>query len=62
MRTKPWLQPMRYGLRPSRVAEIKRRCHSSAGSSLPRQQVEVVQAANERGVAMVYTGVRHFRH
>jgi phosphoribosylaminoimidazolecarboxamide formyltransferase/IMP cyclohydrolase len=23
---------------------------------------EVVAAANERGVAMVYTGVRHFRH
>ena len=23
---------------------------------------EVVNAANERGVAMVYTGVRHFRH
>jgi len=23
---------------------------------------EVVRAADERGVAMVYTGVRHFRH
>jgi phosphoribosylaminoimidazolecarboxamide formyltransferase/IMP cyclohydrolase len=23
---------------------------------------EVVAAANERGVAMVFTGVRHFRH
>ncbi|CAN0592752.1 unnamed protein product, partial [Laminaria digitata] len=23
---------------------------------------EVIQAANEHGVAMVFTGVRHFRH
>jgi phosphoribosylaminoimidazolecarboxamide formyltransferase/IMP cyclohydrolase len=23
---------------------------------------EVIDAANERGVAMVFTGVRHFRH
>jgi phosphoribosylaminoimidazolecarboxamide formyltransferase/IMP cyclohydrolase len=23
---------------------------------------EVIQAANERGLAMVFTGVRHFRH
>jgi phosphoribosylaminoimidazolecarboxamide formyltransferase/IMP cyclohydrolase len=23
---------------------------------------EVIEAANERGVAMVFTGVRHFRH
>jgi phosphoribosylaminoimidazolecarboxamide formyltransferase/IMP cyclohydrolase len=23
---------------------------------------EVIAAANERGVAMVYSGVRHFRH
>jgi phosphoribosylaminoimidazolecarboxamide formyltransferase/IMP cyclohydrolase len=23
---------------------------------------EVIGAANERGVAMVFTGVRHFRH
>jgi phosphoribosylaminoimidazolecarboxamide formyltransferase/IMP cyclohydrolase len=23
---------------------------------------EVIAAANERGIAMVYTGVRHFRH
>jgi phosphoribosylaminoimidazolecarboxamide formyltransferase/IMP cyclohydrolase len=23
---------------------------------------EVITAANERGVAMVFTGVRHFRH
>jgi phosphoribosylaminoimidazolecarboxamide formyltransferase/IMP cyclohydrolase len=23
---------------------------------------EVVAAANERGVAMVYSGIRHFRH
>jgi phosphoribosylaminoimidazolecarboxamide formyltransferase/IMP cyclohydrolase len=23
---------------------------------------EVIAAANERGVAMVFTGVRHFRH
>jgi phosphoribosylaminoimidazolecarboxamide formyltransferase / IMP cyclohydrolase len=23
---------------------------------------EVIAAANERGIAMVFTGVRHFRH
>jgi phosphoribosylaminoimidazolecarboxamide formyltransferase/IMP cyclohydrolase len=23
---------------------------------------EVIQAANERGIAMVFTGMRHFRH
>ena len=23
---------------------------------------EVIQAANEHGIAMVFTGVRHFRH
>jgi phosphoribosylaminoimidazolecarboxamide formyltransferase/IMP cyclohydrolase len=23
---------------------------------------EVIDAANERGVVMVYTGIRHFRH
>jgi phosphoribosylaminoimidazolecarboxamide formyltransferase/IMP cyclohydrolase len=23
---------------------------------------EVISAANERGIAMVFTGIRHFRH
>jgi phosphoribosylaminoimidazolecarboxamide formyltransferase/IMP cyclohydrolase len=26
------------------------------------RDTEVIDAANERGVAMVFTGVRHFRH
>ena len=30
------------------------------GASMRDQ--EVIDAANERGVAMVFTGVRHFRH
>jgi phosphoribosylaminoimidazolecarboxamide formyltransferase/IMP cyclohydrolase len=30
------------------------------GGSLRDQ--EVIQAADERGVAMVFTGIRHFRH
>jgi len=26
------------------------------------RDAEVIAAANERGIAMVFTGVRHFRH
>ncbi|MFS8608090.1 MAG: bifunctional phosphoribosylaminoimidazolecarboxamide formyltransferase/IMP cyclohydrolase, partial [Gammaproteobacteria bacterium] len=26
------------------------------------RDAEVIQAANERGIAMVFTGMRHFRH
>ena len=28
----------------------------------PAMYAEVIAAANERGVAMVFTGTRHFRH
>ena len=33
---------------------------STNGGSMRDQ--EVIDAANERGVAMVFSGVRHFRH
>jgi phosphoribosylaminoimidazolecarboxamide formyltransferase/IMP cyclohydrolase len=35
-------------------------CVAQPGGSMRDQ--EVIDAANERGVAMVFTGVRHFRH
>ena len=35
---------------------------AEASAILGLRDDEVVAAANERGVAMVYTGVRHFRH
>jgi phosphoribosylaminoimidazolecarboxamide formyltransferase/IMP cyclohydrolase len=35
-------------------------CVIQPGGSMRDQ--EVIDAANERGVAMVFTGVRHFRH
>ncbi|HNE60544.1 MAG TPA: bifunctional phosphoribosylaminoimidazolecarboxamide formyltransferase/IMP cyclohydrolase, partial [Ottowia sp.] len=35
-------------------------CVIQPGGSMRDQ--EVIDAADERGVAMVFTGVRHFRH
>ncbi|MEY8879710.1 MAG: bifunctional phosphoribosylaminoimidazolecarboxamide formyltransferase/IMP cyclohydrolase [Leptothrix sp. (in: b-proteobacteria)] len=50
--------PFRDGL--DVVAEAGATCVIQPGGSMRDQ--EVIDAANERGIAMVYTGVRHFRH
>ncbi|NBY71144.1 MAG: bifunctional phosphoribosylaminoimidazolecarboxamide formyltransferase/IMP cyclohydrolase PurH [Betaproteobacteria bacterium] len=50
--------PFRDGL--DVVVDAGATCIIQPGGSMRDQ--EVIDAANERGVAMVYTGVRHFRH
>ena len=50
--------PFRDGL--DVVVDAGATCIIQPGGSM--RDDEVVQAADERGVAMVYTGVRHFRH
>ena len=50
--------PFRDGL--DVVADAGATCVIQPGGSMRDQ--EVIDAANERGVAMVYSGVRHFRH
>ena len=42
------------------VVDAGATCVIQPGGSM--RDDEVVAAANERGVAMVFTGVRHFRH
>ena len=42
------------------AAEAGATCVIQPGGSL--RDDEVIAAADERGVAMVFTGVRHFRH
>jgi phosphoribosylaminoimidazolecarboxamide formyltransferase/IMP cyclohydrolase len=42
------------------AAEAGATCAIQPGGSV--RDKEVIQAANERGIAMVFTGVRHFRH
>jgi len=42
------------------VVDAGATCIIQPGGSM--RDDEVVRAADERGVAMVYTGVRHFRH
>jgi phosphoribosylaminoimidazolecarboxamide formyltransferase/IMP cyclohydrolase len=50
--------PFRDGL--DVVVDAGATCVIQPGGSMRDQ--EVIAAANERGVAMVFTGVRHFRH
>ena len=50
--------PFRDGL--DVVVDAGATCIIQPGGSMRDQ--EVIDAANERGVAMVFTGVRHFRH
>jgi phosphoribosylaminoimidazolecarboxamide formyltransferase/IMP cyclohydrolase len=50
--------PFRDGL--DVLAEAGAACVIQPGGSL--RDDEVIAAANERGIAMVMTGVRHFRH
>ncbi|QIL83419.1 bifunctional phosphoribosylaminoimidazolecarboxamide formyltransferase/IMP cyclohydrolase [Diaphorobacter sp. HDW4A] len=50
--------PFRDGL--DVVVDAGATCVAQPGGSMRDQ--EVIAAANERGVAMVFTGVRHFRH
>jgi phosphoribosylaminoimidazolecarboxamide formyltransferase/IMP cyclohydrolase len=50
--------PFRDGL--DVVVDAGASCVIQPGGSMRDQ--EVIDAANERGVAMVYSGVRHFRH
>jgi phosphoribosylaminoimidazolecarboxamide formyltransferase/IMP cyclohydrolase len=42
------------------VVDAGATCVAQPGGSMRDQ--EVIDAANEHGVAMVFTGVRHFRH
>jgi phosphoribosylaminoimidazolecarboxamide formyltransferase/IMP cyclohydrolase len=50
--------PFRDGL--DVVVDAGATCVAQPGGSM--RDSEVIDAANERGVAMVFTGVRHFRH
>jgi phosphoribosylaminoimidazolecarboxamide formyltransferase/IMP cyclohydrolase len=50
--------PFRDGL--DVVVDAGATCVIQPGGSM--RDDEVIAAANERGVAMVYSGVRHFRH
>jgi phosphoribosylaminoimidazolecarboxamide formyltransferase/IMP cyclohydrolase len=50
--------PFRDGL--DVVAEAGARCIVQPGGSV--RDEEVIAAADERGIAMVFTGTRHFRH
>ena len=42
------------------AAEAGATCAIQPGGSV--RDAEVIQAADERGLAMVFTGIRHFRH
>ena len=42
------------------AAEAGATCAIQPGGSV--RDAEVIQAANERKMAMVFTGIRHFRH
>jgi phosphoribosylaminoimidazolecarboxamide formyltransferase / IMP cyclohydrolase len=42
------------------VAEAGATCVIQPGGSM--RDEEVIAAADERGIAMVFSGVRHFRH
>ena len=50
--------PFRDGL--DVLADAGAACVIQPGGSI--RDAEVIAAANERGIAMVFTGVRHFRH
>jgi phosphoribosylaminoimidazolecarboxamide formyltransferase/IMP cyclohydrolase len=50
--------PFRDGL--DVVVDVGAQCVIQPGGSM--RDDEVIAAADERGVAMVFTGVRHFRH
>ena len=50
--------PFRDGL--DAVADAGATCVIQPGGSV--RDDEVIAAANERGIAMVFTGMRHFRH
>jgi phosphoribosylaminoimidazolecarboxamide formyltransferase/IMP cyclohydrolase len=50
--------PFRDGL--DVIIDVGASCVIQPGGSM--RDDEVIAAANERGVAMVFTGVRHFRH
>jgi phosphoribosylaminoimidazolecarboxamide formyltransferase/IMP cyclohydrolase len=50
--------PFRDGL--DVVAEVGATCVIQPGGSI--RDAEVIAAADERGIAMVFTGTRHFRH
>ena len=50
--------PFRDGL--DAIVDAGARCIIQPGGSV--RDAEVIAAANERGVAMVFTGMRHFRH
>jgi phosphoribosylaminoimidazolecarboxamide formyltransferase/IMP cyclohydrolase len=50
--------PFRDGL--DAVADAGATCVIQPGGSV--RDDEVIAAANERGIAMVFTGIRHFRH
>jgi phosphoribosylaminoimidazolecarboxamide formyltransferase/IMP cyclohydrolase len=50
--------PFRDGL--DAIVDAGARCVIQPGGSV--RDAEVIAAANERGVAMVFTGMRHFRH
>ena len=50
--------PFRDGL--DVVVDAGATCVVQPGGSMRDQ--EVIDAANERGIAMVFSGVRHFRH
>jgi phosphoribosylaminoimidazolecarboxamide formyltransferase/IMP cyclohydrolase len=50
--------PFRDGL--DVVIDAGARCVIQPGGSM--RDNEVIAAANERGIAMVFTGIRHFRH
>jgi len=50
--------PFRDGL--DAVADVGATCVIQPGGSV--RDDEVIAAANERGIAMVFTGMRHFRH
>ena len=50
--------PFRDGL--DEVARAGARCVAQPGGSV--RDAEIIAAADEHGLAMVFTGVRHFRH
>ena len=59
-----WVRPLRTRRHAPRrldvVVDAGATCVARPGGSM--RDHEVIDAANERGVAMVFTGVRHFRH
>jgi phosphoribosylaminoimidazolecarboxamide formyltransferase/IMP cyclohydrolase len=50
--------PFRDGIDNAAAAGIK--CIIQPGGSI--RDDEIIEAANEHGIAMVFTGMRHFRH